>query len=133
MRIGVLLLPTDPWPVTVQRVRTVEALGYDHLWTYDHLSWRRYRDRAWHAAIPWLTGVAGVTSRIRLGTMVASPNFRHPVTLAKDAMTLDNVSNGRVTSASGPAAPASTRPCSVPTRVTGRPASPSSSRCSTAC
>jgi alkanesulfonate monooxygenase SsuD/methylene tetrahydromethanopterin reductase-like flavin-dependent oxidoreductase (luciferase family) len=95
VRIGVLLLPTDPWPVTVQRVQTLEALGYDHLWTYDHLSWRRYRDRPWHAAIPWLTGVAGVTSRIRLGTMVASPNFRHPVTLAKDAMTLEHVSNGR--------------------------------------
>jgi alkanesulfonate monooxygenase SsuD/methylene tetrahydromethanopterin reductase-like flavin-dependent oxidoreductase (luciferase family) len=96
VRIGVLLLPTDPWPVTVQRVQTLENLGYDHLWTYDHLSWRRYRDRPWHAAIPWLTGVAGVTSRVGLGTMVASPNFRHPVTLAKDAMTLDHVSNGRV-------------------------------------
>ena len=82
--------------MTVERSRTLEALGYDHLWTYDHLSWRRYRDRPWHAAIPWLTGVAGVTSRIRLGTMVASPNFRHPVTLAKDAMTLDHVSGGRV-------------------------------------
>jgi len=95
VRIGVLLLPTDPWPVAVQRVQTLEALGYNHLWTYDHLSWRRYRDRPWHAAIPWLTGVAGVTSRIRLGTMVASPNFRHPVTLAKDAMTLEHVANGR--------------------------------------
>jgi len=29
-----------------------------HLWTYDHLSWRRYRDRPWHATIPWLTGLA---------------------------------------------------------------------------
>lgn len=96
MRIGVLILPTDPWPATVERARTLEALGYDHLWTYDHLSWRRYRDKPWHAAIPWLTGVAGVTSRIRLGTMVTSPNFRHPVTLAKDAMTLDHVSGGRV-------------------------------------
>jgi alkanesulfonate monooxygenase SsuD/methylene tetrahydromethanopterin reductase-like flavin-dependent oxidoreductase (luciferase family) len=96
VRIGVLLLPTDPWPVTVERARTVEALGYHHLWTYDHLSWRRYRDRPWHAALPWLTGVAGVTSTIRLGTMVSSPNFRHPVTLAKEAMTLDHVAGGRV-------------------------------------
>jgi alkanesulfonate monooxygenase SsuD/methylene tetrahydromethanopterin reductase-like flavin-dependent oxidoreductase (luciferase family) len=44
-----------------------------------------------------LTGVAAATERIRLGTMVASPNFRHPVTLAKDAMTLDHVSGGRLT------------------------------------
>jgi alkanesulfonate monooxygenase SsuD/methylene tetrahydromethanopterin reductase-like flavin-dependent oxidoreductase (luciferase family) len=96
MRVGVLLLPADPWPETVARARRLEALGYDHLWTYDHLSWRRYRDHEWHATIPWLTGVAAATGRVRLGTMVASPNFRHPVTLAKDAMTLDHVSGGRL-------------------------------------
>ena len=96
MRVGVLMLPTDPWPQTVVRAREIEAMGYDHLWTYDHLSWRRYRDRGWFGAIPWLTGIAAATERIRLGPMVASPNFRHPVTLAKDAMTLDHVSGGRV-------------------------------------
>jgi alkanesulfonate monooxygenase SsuD/methylene tetrahydromethanopterin reductase-like flavin-dependent oxidoreductase (luciferase family) len=96
MRVGVLLLPTDPWPETVQRVRQLEQLGYDHVWTYDHLSWRRYRERPWHAAIPWLTGVAAATTRIRLGTLVTSPNFRHPVTLAKEAMTLDHISAGRL-------------------------------------
>jgi alkanesulfonate monooxygenase SsuD/methylene tetrahydromethanopterin reductase-like flavin-dependent oxidoreductase (luciferase family) len=97
VRLGVLLLPTDPWPVAVERAQRVEALGYHHLWTYDHLSWRRYRDRPWHAALPWLTGIAGATRTIRLGTMVASPNFRHPVTLAKEAMTLDHISDGRLT------------------------------------
>jgi alkanesulfonate monooxygenase SsuD/methylene tetrahydromethanopterin reductase-like flavin-dependent oxidoreductase (luciferase family) len=34
---------------------------------------------------------------MRLGTLVTSPNFRHPVTLAKELMTLDDVSGGRVT------------------------------------
>jgi alkanesulfonate monooxygenase SsuD/methylene tetrahydromethanopterin reductase-like flavin-dependent oxidoreductase (luciferase family) len=91
------MLPTDPWPETEARARHLESLGYHHLWTYDHLSWRRYRDRPWHATIPWLTGLAAATATIRLGTMVASPNFRHPVTLAKDAMTLDHVSGGRLT------------------------------------
>jgi alkanesulfonate monooxygenase SsuD/methylene tetrahydromethanopterin reductase-like flavin-dependent oxidoreductase (luciferase family) len=95
VRVGVLMLPTDPWPETVRRARHLEALGYDHLWTYDHLSWRRYRGRAWYSAIPWLTGIAGATERIRLGTMVAAPNLRHPVTLAQDTVTLDHVSNGR--------------------------------------
>jgi alkanesulfonate monooxygenase SsuD/methylene tetrahydromethanopterin reductase-like flavin-dependent oxidoreductase (luciferase family) len=95
MRIGVLMLPTDPWPETMARARHVEALGYNHLWTYDHLSWRRYRGRPWYSAVPWLTGIAGATERIRLGTMVAAPNLRHPVTLAQDAVTLDHVSGGR--------------------------------------
>jgi alkanesulfonate monooxygenase SsuD/methylene tetrahydromethanopterin reductase-like flavin-dependent oxidoreductase (luciferase family) len=95
MRVGVVLLPTDPWAESLARARHIEALGYAHLWTYDHLSWRRYRERPWHAAIPWLTGIAASTSTIRLGTMVASPNFRHPVTLAKESMTLDHISGGR--------------------------------------
>jgi alkanesulfonate monooxygenase SsuD/methylene tetrahydromethanopterin reductase-like flavin-dependent oxidoreductase (luciferase family) len=96
MRVGVLMLPTDPWPEAMARARRIEAMGYDHLWTYDHLSWRRYRGRRWYSALPWLTGMAGATERIRLGTMVASPNLRHPVTLAQDAITLDHVSNGRL-------------------------------------
>ncbi|MFJ8440203.1 LLM class flavin-dependent oxidoreductase, partial [Kitasatospora griseola] len=40
---------------------------------------------------------ACATERIRLGTLVTSPNFRHPVTLAKELITLDDVSGGRVT------------------------------------
>ena len=62
MRVGVLMLPTDPWGETLERARRIEALGYDHLWTYDHLSWRRYRGRRWFAAIPWLTGIAAATT-----------------------------------------------------------------------
>jgi alkanesulfonate monooxygenase SsuD/methylene tetrahydromethanopterin reductase-like flavin-dependent oxidoreductase (luciferase family) len=96
MRFGIVMLPTDPWPETLERARHVEALGYDHLWTYDHLSWRRYRGRPWFAALPWLTGIAGATHRIGLGTMVATPNLRHPVTLAHDSVTLDHVSGGRL-------------------------------------
>lgn len=97
MRIGVVMLPADPWPQAQARAQHLEQLGFAHLWTYDHLSWRRFRDGPWFGAVPWLTGVAAVTSRIRLGTLVASPNFRHPVTFAKDALTLDHISGGRLT------------------------------------
>jgi len=38
-----------------------------------------------------------VTERIRLGTLVTNPNFRHPVTLAKDLISLDDLSGGRIT------------------------------------
>ena len=89
------MLPTDPFPETLARARHVEELGYDHLWTYDHLSWRRYRGRPWFASMPWLTAMAATTSRIRLGTMVTSPNFRNPVALAQEAVTLDHISGGR--------------------------------------
>lgn len=73
----------------------MEALGFDHLWTYDHLSWQHYRDEPWFSALPWLTGIAGATERIRIGTLVSTPNFREPLTLAKDAIALDHISNGR--------------------------------------
>jgi alkanesulfonate monooxygenase SsuD/methylene tetrahydromethanopterin reductase-like flavin-dependent oxidoreductase (luciferase family) len=44
-----------------------------------------------------LTAAAAATSRIRLGALIASPNFRHPVPFAKELMTLDDVSEGRLT------------------------------------
>ncbi len=97
MRIGTLLMPTDPWDETLTVVARVEALGYHHVWVYDHLLWQRYRDRPWHATYPWLTGLAAATTRIRLGTMVSNLNIRHPLTLAKDAVTIDHVSGGRLT------------------------------------
>jgi alkanesulfonate monooxygenase SsuD/methylene tetrahydromethanopterin reductase-like flavin-dependent oxidoreductase (luciferase family) len=53
-------------------------------------------DGPWHAAVPVLAAAAAVTERVRLGTLVATPNFRHPVTLARDALALDDVSNGRL-------------------------------------
>ena len=74
-----------------------EELGFTTAYTYDHLSWRTFRDGPWFGAVPTLTAAAGATSRIRLGTLVTSPNFRHPVTLAKDLITLDDLSAGRIT------------------------------------
>ncbi|CAM5632137.1 F420-dependent glucose-6-phosphate dehydrogenase [Streptomyces glaucescens] len=38
-----------------------------------------------------------MTQRLRLGTLVTSPNFRHPVTLAKELISLDDISGGRIT------------------------------------
>ena len=65
-------------------------------WTYDHIRWGGMPDGPWHAAVPVLAAAAAVTERVRLGTLVATPNFRHPVTLARDALALDDLSNGRL-------------------------------------
>ena len=97
MRIGVLILPEFPWSTARNLWRHAEELGFDHAWTYDHLAWRSLRDSPWFAAIPTLTAAATATERIRLGTLVASPNFRHPVPFAKELITLDDVSAGRLT------------------------------------
>src|SRR4029453_764704 len=101
MRSGVLILPDTPWSVAGDRWRLAERLGFDHAWTYDHLTWRSLRERPWFAAMPTLTAAAVATSRLRLGTLVASPTFRHPLTFAKELMTLDDISDGRVTAGIG--------------------------------
>lgn len=96
MRLGVVLLPQERWARDRQRWQQVEEWGFDHAWTYDHLAWRSLADEPWLATVPLLAAAATATSRLRLGTWVASPNFRHPVPFAKDVMGLDDVSDGRL-------------------------------------
>ena len=86
-----------PWAEAAPIWRRAEQLGAHTGWTYDHLTWRDLRDGPWYAAVPLLAAAAQVTSTMRLGTLVTSPNFRHPVTLAKEVMTLDDLSQGRLT------------------------------------
>jgi len=93
----VVVLPEHPWSEARRLWSRVEGLGFDHAWTYDHLAWRSLRDRPWHAAVPYLAAAAVVTARVRLGTLVASPNFRHPVPFAREIVTLDELSGGRLT------------------------------------
>jgi alkanesulfonate monooxygenase SsuD/methylene tetrahydromethanopterin reductase-like flavin-dependent oxidoreductase (luciferase family) len=101
MRFGVLILPDASWSAARERWQSAERMGFDHAWTYDHLTWRSLRDGPWLAAIPILVAAALATSRLRLGTLVASPMFRHPVPFAKELMTLDDVSDGRITAGIG--------------------------------
>ncbi|WP_022917806.1 LLM class flavin-dependent oxidoreductase [Ruania albidiflava] len=96
VRIGVCLLPERPWREAADLWRRVEDLGAVHAWTYDHLVWGGLPDSPWYATMPTLAAAALVTERIGLGTFVASPNFRHPALLAKDAVTLDDLSDGRL-------------------------------------
>ncbi|MBM6404490.1 LLM class flavin-dependent oxidoreductase [Phycicoccus sp. CSK15P-2] len=95
MRHGVVLLTDEPWAEAAPRWRTVEELGFDHAWTYDHLVWGGLPDSPWRSAMPTLAAAAGVTERIGLGTFVSSPNQNHPYTYARDVITLDDLSGGR--------------------------------------
>lgn len=97
MRTGVMILPEKRWSESVKRWTQADELGFDSGWTYDHLWWRSLRDLPWFSAFPFLSAAACATQRIRLGTMVTSPNFRHPVVTAKDAITIDDISGGRFT------------------------------------
>lgn len=105
MRHGILLLPEHEWADAAPRWRAAEEFGYDHAWTYDHLMWRWFAGRRWHASVPTLTAAATVTRSIGLGMLVATPNFRHPVPFAKDLATLDDVADERLICGLGSGAP----------------------------
>jgi alkanesulfonate monooxygenase SsuD/methylene tetrahydromethanopterin reductase-like flavin-dependent oxidoreductase (luciferase family) len=95
MRIGVVVLPELPWTTQVRQWQRLDEWGFHAAYTYDHLAWRSLADSPWYATVPVLAAAATATRRIRLGTWVASPNFRHPVPFAKELMTLDELSQGR--------------------------------------
>jgi alkanesulfonate monooxygenase SsuD/methylene tetrahydromethanopterin reductase-like flavin-dependent oxidoreductase (luciferase family) len=95
MRHGITILPEHTWREAAPRWVAAEQMGFSHAWTYDHLVWGGLPDSPWFAAVPTLAAAAGVTSTIGLGTFVASPNYRHPYTFARDVLTLDDLSGGR--------------------------------------
>ena len=102
MRIGLVILPTDRWQLAQAQWKWADDVGFSTAWTYDHIRWGGMPDGPWHGAVPVLAAAAATTSRIRLGTLVATPNFRHPVTLARDALALDDLSGGRLDLGLGP-------------------------------
>ncbi len=101
MRVSTVILPIYEWGEGESVWRRAEALGFHAGYTYDHLTWQSFRDRPWFGAVPTLAAAATVTEQMRIGTLVASPNFRHPVTLAKELLTLDHLSGGRLTAGIG--------------------------------
>ena len=97
LRVGVLVVQNLPWPLWRSRVLEVEELGYDGVYVWDHLVHRTQEPTdPLFDGLTLLAAAAELTSRVRLGTLVASPTLRHPVLLAKQAMTIDNVSGGRL-------------------------------------
>ena len=73
------------WEETARRV---EALGYAILVMPDHFLNRL-------TPVPALAAVAAVTTTLRIGTIVFANDYRHPALLAKEAATLDLLSDGR--------------------------------------
>jgi alkanesulfonate monooxygenase SsuD/methylene tetrahydromethanopterin reductase-like flavin-dependent oxidoreductase (luciferase family) len=86
------------WPEVFAMARTAEAVGFDSLWTGDHLLYdlpggvTRGPWEAWTS----LAALAAATERIALGPLVASTAFHAPAMLAKMAATVDAISGGRL-------------------------------------
>src|ERR1700722_13121302 len=94
MRFGVVVGAPDR-DGYVAAVRRAEQLGYDVVLCSDHLELAG-RHFSHFAPIPALTAAAMVTERIRIGTSVLNQDFRHPAVLAREAASLDVLSEGRL-------------------------------------
>jgi len=85
------------WEQWVSLALACEEAGLEGLFRSDHyLSFGHPRERQVLDAWATIAGLAAVTSRIKLGTLVSPATFRHPSNLAKSVVTADHISNGRV-------------------------------------
>jgi alkanesulfonate monooxygenase SsuD/methylene tetrahydromethanopterin reductase-like flavin-dependent oxidoreductase (luciferase family) len=84
------------WADFLAAARRVDRLGYDSLWTWDHL-YAIFGDpyqpifEGWGSVTAW----AVATEKVKLGLMVGANTFRNPGLVAKQAATLDHISGGR--------------------------------------
>ncbi len=100
LKVGVQLpeVEYEPrWTDVATMARVAEDIGLDSVWVGDHYL---YRD-ADGTRGPWeawtqLAAIAAITTRIEIGPLVASTSFHEPGVLAKMAMTVDEISGGRL-------------------------------------
>jgi alkanesulfonate monooxygenase SsuD/methylene tetrahydromethanopterin reductase-like flavin-dependent oxidoreductase (luciferase family) len=87
-----------PWPEVLSMARAVEDAGFDSVWVGDHLLYdlpgggTRGPWEAWTS----LAALAVATHRVEIGPLVASTSFHAPAMLAKQAATVDAISDGRL-------------------------------------
>lgn len=84
------------WDDWVRLARLTEETGLEGLFRSDHYTATIRPDADAHDAWATLAGLAALTGRIRLGTLVSPATFRHPSVLARMAVTVDHISGGRV-------------------------------------
>jgi alkanesulfonate monooxygenase SsuD/methylene tetrahydromethanopterin reductase-like flavin-dependent oxidoreductase (luciferase family) len=82
----------------VKRWQFIENAGFDSLWIADHFTVPvpSFVELPWFEAWTTLSGLAAQTSRIRIGTLMTAIPWRNPAWLARQALTVDHISHGRL-------------------------------------
>lgn len=98
MQLGVMVAIQEDvtWEGWLRVVKHAERLGFESVWTSDHL-WTVFPGAARQSLAMWpaLTAAALLTSRVRIGQLVSPTTYRHPIELAQNAVALDHLSGGR--------------------------------------
>jgi alkanesulfonate monooxygenase SsuD/methylene tetrahydromethanopterin reductase-like flavin-dependent oxidoreductase (luciferase family) len=96
LRFGIFLPQIYPWPQMKREAGKIETFGFDSLWIADHFVSPYSATADWFECWALLGALAASTKRIRLGTGVTHVVYRNPAILARSALTVDHVSNGRL-------------------------------------
>lgn len=97
IRFGIVCGQRAGYAELVDRIVTTEQTGWDSFDVVDHFYGLFDVHEPTHEAYTMLAALAPQTSRVRLGVMVAGNTYRNPAFLLKQAMTVDEISGGRVT------------------------------------
>jgi alkanesulfonate monooxygenase SsuD/methylene tetrahydromethanopterin reductase-like flavin-dependent oxidoreductase (luciferase family) len=96
LRFFVLALPNTSWDELLRRFQLIEELGFDLAGTADHFVDWSNPPSPWFDSWTFLAAIARETTRIRLAPYVAQIPLREPAMLARQAITLDHISGGRL-------------------------------------
>ena len=96
IRFQAMILPNLGWDELLGRFRHVEDLGFDLASTGDHFCDWSNPPSPWFEMWSVLAGVAQATERIRIAPCVAQIPLRNPAMLARQALTVDHISGGRL-------------------------------------
>jgi alkanesulfonate monooxygenase SsuD/methylene tetrahydromethanopterin reductase-like flavin-dependent oxidoreductase (luciferase family) len=96
LRFGIIQLQNRPWATLAENCQKVESLGYDSFWVGDHFVNGHNLEEDWFDGWSVLTGLAAQTHTIRIGALVTNIIYRNPAVLAKQALTVDHISQGRL-------------------------------------
>jgi alkanesulfonate monooxygenase SsuD/methylene tetrahydromethanopterin reductase-like flavin-dependent oxidoreductase (luciferase family) len=105
MKFGLITLQSVPWKEELARWRRIEELGFDSVWLADHFVNYMDPEDPWFESWSLLSALAANTAKIRIGTLVTSIPLRNPAVLARQAMTVDHISGGRLELGLGAGAP----------------------------